>query len=85
MAHDRQVPLLITLRDFSDNEIRQEAAGRGLIDSNDSSWFEQPSFEDDSPNPDAAAIFEALYCGNEAKAMELMRAWVQNETGRCLP
>lgn len=84
MSEDRQVPRLITLSDFTDDEIRAEAEDRDLVDIDDSGWYD-PQSDDNGTNEDATAIFEALYAGNEVRAMELVRAWVQNETGRCLP
>lgn len=83
MNHPRQVPILITLSDFTDQEIEDEAEDRGIA-AVETTWYEGPD-ADGEPSADATAIFEAFYCGNEARALELVRAWVQNETGRVLP
>lgn len=62
----------VDLSDFDDEDLVDECERRGLSAVGD-------------PSDGATAIFEAFYCGNETKGLELVRAWVQNETGRVLP
>jgi hypothetical protein len=62
----------IDLRDIDTDDLKSELERRDM----------QPDTADERAVPQ---MFEALYIGDEARAMSILRSFVQDVTGRTLP
>lgn len=65
------VEVEIDLDDFSDQEIRDEFRARGM--------------SVPAPSVEVNDLFEAMRLGQKERALELLREYLMNETGRILP